>query len=431
MATVGALAIAGLTLLPSGSGAEQTSPLCVICGPAGGVDFTLNLLLYVPFGAGLGAMALRWRNAAGVVFIVSLGIELLQIGVISGRDASLGDLVANTLGGIIGIWIGSRWRSLAYPSAARSLRLARSWGVLWLVTVAVAVWASGIDIPEPPWWAQLALKGNSPETFRGSVLQTRIGGIGVSRDSLVNAPALGAALRDGAEASVVAVIPGPTPAPSAVFAIVDSNETEVFALGQDARDGVFHVQTRASAMLALRNPSVRLPGAFASGPGDTVRLTGRRTRSSLRITAERRGSRVTRTLQVSPQWAWTFFLPFEYSLSPSSWRIMVFWIAALIFPLGYWVGRACCLDRRAAGLGSCGLLAGVAVAGLGALPILGGLHIAALIEWDAWVAGVAFGAMAGWLSVPRTQRRSLLSFTQPRVLSSPVSPSWRQSEDLL
>ncbi|MGI8547068.1 MAG: VanZ family protein [Gemmatimonadaceae bacterium] len=144
-----------LTAVPSiGGRPEDTSPWCVACGPGGGIDFALNVLLYLPFGLGLGALRFRPRSAAAVtVFLTSLATELLQINVISGRDANLGDLIANTAGGLIGVWLGFRWRSLVYPRASESLRLAWIWGLLWLGLIAASTWAVRVNIPEPPWWA--------------------------------------------------------------------------------------------------------------------------------------------------------------------------------------------------------------------------------------------------------------------------------------
>lgn len=424
LAAAGALAIVALTAVPSGGGAEQSSPWCVVCGPYGGVDFALNLVLYIPLGLGLGALRLRPRTAVAAVFLTSLVVEVLQVGVISGRDANLGDLVSNTIGGLIGVWIGTRWRSLVQPRARESLRLARAWGLLWLVIVAISTWAVGVNIPEPPWWAQLALKGTAPQTFRGEVLETSIGGIPVRSDSLVNGAALRTALLNGAPATVRAIVPKPSVAPSSVFGIADSTEVSIFTLAQDGHDGVFHVQTRAGGVLRLQSPSIRLPGAFPSSGEDTVRLTGQRTRTSLSIAAERGDGRVARTLRVSPHWAWTFFLPFEYSLGPGSWRATALWLAALALPLGYWLGRAGQLGGAAVGPAVVALLASIAAGGLWAVPRLGGLQPSGPTEWCAWGLGAAAGVLAGWLS-------GRLSRTPPDAPDLPESLNWNPTGKLV
>lgn len=421
-----------LTAVPSiGGRPEDTSPWCVACGPGGGIDFALNVLLYLPFGLGLGALRFRPRSAAAVtVFLTSLAIELLQINVISGRDANLGDLIANTAGGLIGVWLGFRWRSLVYPRASESLRLAWIWGLLWLGLIAASTWAVRVNIPEPPWWAQLALKDNEPQTFRGRVLQTSIGGISVRGDSVENGVELRAALLDGAAATVTAVIPGPSTMRSSIFVIADTTEAPIFTLAQDGRDAVFHVQTFAGTTLGLQGLSIRLPGAFSAVPGDTVLLAGQQTRKFLSISAQRGGTRITRTVPISPNWSWTFFLPFEYSIGPATWRGTALWIALLVLPLGYWLGRSGGLGGAEARSSAALVLVSVAVAGLWAIPRVGGLEASGWAELCSWTVGVASGLLIGLLSV----RRVMLSFdvtdsTDSDLADSHIPTNWRPTGD--
>ncbi len=436
LAALGALAIVALTAIPSsGMEAEDVTPWCIACGYLGGVDFALNVLLYVPFGLGLGAMRFRMRSAMAAVFVTSLAVELLQIGVINGRDATLGDLMANTMGGLIGIWIGSRWRSLVYPRASESLRLAGIWGLLWLGLVAASTWAVGVDIPEPPWWAQLALKDHEPETFRGRVLETSIGGITVRSDSVENSAAVRGALLDGAPATVKAVIPGPSGMRSIMFVIADSTEVPIFTVAQDGHDGVFQVRTRAGTVLGLQGPSIRLPGAFRATPGDTVMLTGQQTRRFISITAQQGGARVTRTVKVSPNWSWSFFLPFEYTVGPGSWRATAVWIALLILPLGYWLGRAAGLGA-AAGSGTVLMTlipTSFAVIGLWAIPRLGGLDPSDWIEWCAWVLGAAIGVATALVSARCPMRLSDVtdSDIESDVTDLHGAPNWRPTRELI
>jgi glycopeptide antibiotics resistance protein len=67
----------------------------------------LNVLLFVPFGV-LAALArpgwslVRW---AAVGFTGSLVIELVQAAVFPGRDATVSDLLTNTLGMVLGAWL--------------------------------------------------------------------------------------------------------------------------------------------------------------------------------------------------------------------------------------------------------------------------------------------------------------------------------------
>jgi hypothetical protein len=67
------------------------------------MDFGLNVVLFVPFGVVL-AVLLRghpWR-LIGVAGVVPLTIEIVQAVFLPGRTSSALDVVANTLGGLIG-----------------------------------------------------------------------------------------------------------------------------------------------------------------------------------------------------------------------------------------------------------------------------------------------------------------------------------------
>jgi VanZ like family len=118
LAVVGLLFIAAATLtpLPQQSAAAAATPLwCLVCGEDGGVDVLNNILLFVPLGLGLRLMRLRTSHVVLLAASVSLAIELLQLIVITGRDASLSDLLTNTLGS----WTGALGGSIALKSSLR------------------------------------------------------------------------------------------------------------------------------------------------------------------------------------------------------------------------------------------------------------------------------------------------------------------------
>ena len=68
------------------------------------VEFALNVVLFAPLTF-LGSMAARrvvWEQWVGLTLIVSGTIEFVQMEALPGRSASLLDLAANTLGGLLG-----------------------------------------------------------------------------------------------------------------------------------------------------------------------------------------------------------------------------------------------------------------------------------------------------------------------------------------
>lgn len=108
------LVVAVLTLRNDPAAAARVAETpwsCILCGDAGGTDFVLNLLLFLPFG--LLARAAGWRlgRLALCALALTIAIEVTQGTLLVGRDAALGDVVANTAGAMVGWWLfpGS-WR---------------------------------------------------------------------------------------------------------------------------------------------------------------------------------------------------------------------------------------------------------------------------------------------------------------------------------
>jgi hypothetical protein len=103
-----AIGIGGIlitTLYPSPDNAKEAAltPLwCLVCGSDGGADVLLNIFLFIPFAIGLRLSGLSWRRVIGISALVSLAVEILQLEVVPGRDASLSDLLTNTSGSAVG-----------------------------------------------------------------------------------------------------------------------------------------------------------------------------------------------------------------------------------------------------------------------------------------------------------------------------------------
>ncbi|GAA2796177.1 VanZ family protein [Saccharopolyspora taberi] len=82
------------------------------------LQLTGNFLLLLPIGALL-PMRVRWLNTATRMclagLVVSCGIELTQLLLVSGRIASTDDVVLNTLGATLGSALTRRWHRVARP----------------------------------------------------------------------------------------------------------------------------------------------------------------------------------------------------------------------------------------------------------------------------------------------------------------------------
>src|SRR5213594_957719 len=96
------VAILGATLFPIAGEEAGGWVVCLVCGDRSTAGVLLNVMLFVPLGA---ALALRpWPTDRCVLAaaLLSASIEVAQL-YIPGRDSSLGDVLSNTSGAIIGI----------------------------------------------------------------------------------------------------------------------------------------------------------------------------------------------------------------------------------------------------------------------------------------------------------------------------------------
>ena len=139
IAVVTAIVIAIATLMPGVPAANPGNydPRCRICGPMTGVDLVGNLLLFIPLGAGLAVAGITRRRTVQAGALASVAIELLQLTVIPGRDPSLVDVFANTLGTLAGALVGAHWRTLVFPDRHASPLLAVASGTAYVAMIAL------------------------------------------------------------------------------------------------------------------------------------------------------------------------------------------------------------------------------------------------------------------------------------------------------
>ena len=93
----GAAFIALMTLLPQ-PGQEElvraTPPTCLVCGPLGGVDVILNVILFLPFGLGLGLLGLPWPAVLAAGLGTSGLVALPLVGPLEAVGKSPGELAS-------------------------------------------------------------------------------------------------------------------------------------------------------------------------------------------------------------------------------------------------------------------------------------------------------------------------------------------------
>jgi len=87
----------------------------------GVLEFGGNVVMFLPLGF-LGTLALRrslWWVAPLACLVLSCGIELTQLLILTGRTFSVRDIVGNTIGGVIGTAIAIGARGIARSVARR------------------------------------------------------------------------------------------------------------------------------------------------------------------------------------------------------------------------------------------------------------------------------------------------------------------------
>ena len=400
VATLGWAAVMVATLRSAPESGLPHSVWCIVCGPLGGADVIQNILLFLPLGIGLGMMRPSPRFSLAVIIATTIGVETLQATVLSGRFASLGDILANTTGGALGVWLGRRhaWWLTPAPAAQRRLvlvSLAAALLLLVLATVAIRPVA-----PPSPLILQIAPVEPHGQRFTGSVLSVTLGDSPVAAGRLQ--PADDRVLRHGRTTMSFEIVSGPkTEFESSIVAIVDRNDRAVVRVSQDGADAVLGVHVTGSA-IGLRSPRIVLRKALPEKPGDTVRINVDLTQRLVGLTATNRTRQMHQRLPLGASTSWIPLYPFSYHAAGIT-PISLGWLAALLFPAGYWTGSENVVARGASSSvlsprRSVALLLAVAsfvALGLGVFPKLLGFPAAPAIHWLAPIAGYAIGLVTG------------------------------------
>lgn len=383
----GLLFIAGTTLipLPQQVAASQATHLwCLVCGDYGGVDVVNNILLFIPFAAGLRLLQYRPASVVIVGAFVSFGIELLQVTAITGRDASLSDLLMNTLGSGLGAIIGGRGARLLYPTSREAIRLALFGAILWLgvQTAAAVLLRSWAPSHMAGAWAR-PVPGHLP--FDGRVTSAVISGLVVSNGMIPVPPELATDIRKGTLTLDLEIRSGTNGARWApVFELLayGGSVLSIDALGEDLAFRPPMLAYRAR----LQRPALRLDHALPSLRGTPVRILAGENGDTLWSRWTVAGvAREARQI-LGPSLGWSLLLPFKYAFGPEVRLLTGLWIAGWLALIGYWSAGV-----RARLLKSASSLALLLVLGLGLIPHSFGYSTAHWTEWLAAVAGLAIG----------------------------------------
>ena len=411
-----ALAVAGLTAVLAATltpvhdllGTAQQTPLtCLVCGPEGGADVAANLLLMLPLAIGLRVTGVSWRRTVVAGGLLSLTIELLQLWVVPGRDASLSDVLSNTASAAIGAAIGAALPKLARPGPELARRLLAVAVPTLLLLLTASAWLLQPRAPHGTLVSRWAHVAPGIDAFPGRVRAVRLDGQPMPGDG---APSDSAGFRgrlDRGEFALEADILSGRPTSDRLWVYtLRVPPTGGLTLSQFRREAGVDIPVRAQDF-RLGPLSISLSNAFPIEPGVPVHLTARAEGGRVRLTSAYGGTERSVELGLSPAYGWRVLAPFELASGGRVRWVTALGLAGVLLPLGLWARAT---GRPAVSLGT---LAAAIVTGLGALPAVAGFPPS---HWSEW-AGSVLGVATGW-ALPR-----FAAYLQGRCASPSASDS--------
>jgi hypothetical protein len=392
LAVVGMVAIAIATLTPVRDvGAAILTPItCLVCGERGGADVAANLLLFLPLAVGLRLSGHSWLRTVLVAAAVSFTVELLQLRVVPGRDASLSDLLSNTTSAAIGAAMAPVLPGALAPARRRAWAFLGGGSAVVLALLAVSAWLLTPDIPDGQLFSRLAEQERGAEVFAGSVRSLRLNGVLRPAGGLLpDSAALRRQLDEGNLTLEAELVSGAPVVDRAWIYILRVPSGTALVLSQVEREAGVAVPARARRY-RFDLPLVTLADALPATSGIPVRLLAQERGRRVTLRSEYGGVVRSVELGISPAFGWVMLVPLELAVGTHVRWVTGLCLAALFFPLGYWAGWT---RRR---LAPAAWLAGMLLLALAALPGLAGLPP---VHWSEWLSG-ALGAAAGWAAQP-------------------------------
>ena len=415
---IAAVSIAFICLATLTPGAPQPPPGAVRncepwCDDPLLADFLRNIILFAPMGFGLrlAGVRARWAILAGT--LLSATVELLQLRVIVGRDASVLDWISNTLGTMAGVGIADQLRAILLPLPRMALRLTIGALVGWIIILVLGAWGIQPAPTEFPYWGQRTPRLRQYPPFRGQLLSGRVNGTELPSARLSNDENIRGPLRAG-RSQVDAVVQPGLPSPPAEIApilrVADGTLREILLLGRSDKELVFRYRLGATR-LRLETPAFALARAFpptrdmdGHEPESPESLLVVLDRGRLTLTARNQAGTDYQVFELTAASAWSFFLPWDYWYGPNAALLSLFWLGTLLLPAGYWGARTGARRTRWTALAVAIM---IVPATLVLLPRAFPLAPPKVSQFIAAIGGFAFGWILATLVERRQQRRVL------------------------
>ena len=391
----------GLTTLGSGeAAAPPATAQCWRCGSFWLTDLLANLVLFVPFGIALARLRVRFLIIGLAGLALSACVELWQLFAVTGRDATLADIAANTAGSLLGAALAAQLANWVFPSPARARRLSM------LASALVAGGASALSpLLTPtrapgPLFLQFLPASAEPIVTLGRVNGVVFNGTPrVSVGRMSDEDAIRSELL-AQRTHLEAVIATAPPAPAAMPLVrVTPRILAAVAEIRIEPHGVLAATGLRAEDLGLRGLQlfVEWPAGAADGP---VRMAVSRQQDVLSLRASSSRAVSERTVRLSALELWVPFLPFRTVASGTPLPMSMALAFAVPLLLGWWSGRS--VTARHLYLAAAALL----VAGVGPVLTVG------LAPPPPWSWGLALAGLAtGWGYARVRVRRDVAALT--------------------
>lgn len=391
-------AIARITLTPGAEPMSQQLPImCVACGTYGGIDFVLNILMFIPLGLGLSLLLNHRVGTIAICAIISFTIELLQFQFVANRDSSLSDLLANSIGGVVGVGLGMGWRYLLIPTPGQATKLGRGISLLWVLVIFLSAWSLKPQATDSPLWIQLTANLGGFDRFAGDLHAASINNgqlVGGRIPDTSNLPAVfkSDTLVVSANVSFKDALGLGQRRQAPIVSVFDGNQREIMMFAQADRHLTFRYRSHLST-LRLREPIFTLTDAFVLSDSSATLLSAARKDGKVLLTASHNDEKAETVYRTHPFLLWSAFLPFNLLLKPLLYvAFSAGWAFLLALIPGFWHGarhnlRLAAMESGAVVLGT--LLLVPVIVKTPAIPLWG---------WVFTFAGLVVGFLIGSLS---------------------------------
>jgi hypothetical protein len=392
---------------------------CLRCGGLWLTDAISNVVLFAPFGIALSLRRWRWWQVMLVSAAFSLVVECLQsVGIPPSRSPATSDLVANSVGGLCGVWLVSLWHGLLHPTRAQARVLAVCWtlGVIAILTLTtLALGPRGGASNEVRFARSRFTYAPGFGFFRGVVTAATVNGVPFANDR--NGPVIVQATGRPDSLHLAARITGREELRNRkplLYVHTPDDTSAVAAIVQHGDDAEVLIARRAYDW-GLALPSLVIRNAFAGRTLDDTRplsLEARAMRDRIELTVQAShvpNGHAEARLLLPPTLGWAMIQTIVDTESRWAWPFLVCWLFVLLAPVGWWSMRS----------GSAGVTPSVMQGAMPGVVLVVCIALCALLlpMWRGvapvpmaqWVTGamclVAGAALSRWRRAPTAEPR--------------------------